>query len=310
MQATQAFSLAVFNSATPYTQPINQSSSLSTWSTSGTNRITLGTQEFGFASSIKFKNMRVYTDLTTVVHPEAPFGQMKLYCQSNCLTCSDVECESCEAGFYVNACVCRACSIYCLTCSRAGANACLSCTANLLLTKEGSCETTCHEGTFAENSRCMSCPPDCKACINSNECTACLDTLYQLETNNSVSCLQECPAGFFAEQKACSLCDASCKTCTGPTKTDCSECAEGYVLVGDECSQCTANAYYFDGLNCVACEASCDTCSLSGVRDSCVQGLTLNSGRLCGQADCEVGFYLGETGCYECHCELCEDENT
>jgi hypothetical protein len=128
MQANQAFSFAVFSSATPYTQ--YQAETLNTWSTSGTNRIILGTQEFGNTSSMKFKDMRVYTDLTTVVHPEVPFGQMKLHCQSNCISCSDVEtCASCAAGFYGNAGVCSACNINCLACSGAGVTACLTCAA-------------------------------------------------------------------------------------------------------------------------------------------------------------------------------------
>jgi hypothetical protein len=306
MKVPQTLSITLFTAAAPYVPSITQAPQLRMWNTAGYNRIILGNGVF----SIKFKDFRVYTDLSAVSLPAAPLAQIKFACLSNCLSCSDVDvCSSCEAGFYLEGGLCKCCNYSCRTCRGAGPNACLTCTAPLMYTQEGSCSRTCPLGFFDENAQCKLCPSPCKSCLNSQECSICKGDLFELKQQGSLSCLQECPEGYFIDQRSCIGCSSSCKSCTGPTAADCLECAQEYVLIGGKCAQCPTDAY-FDGLECLACESSCKKCSSSGACDSCPQGLTLSSEGLC--ITCQTGSYLGYIGCVECppQCESCASQSS
>jgi hypothetical protein len=308
MKVPQTTSIALFTAVTPYVPTTNQASQLMTWSTSGDNRIILGSQEYFGVSSIKFKDFRVYTDLSAVSLPAAPFAQIKVACVSNCLSCSDVDvCLSCESGFYLEGGLCKGCNYSCRTCRGAGPYACLTCVAPLIHTQEGSCPRTCPPW-FAEDADCKLCSSQCKSCVNSQECSICKEDLYELKQQGALSCLPECPGSYFVQQRACMTCSSSCKSCSGPTTADCLECAQEYALIGGRCAQCPVNAY-FDGLECLACESSCKTCSSPGACVSCPQDKTLSSEGLCISSSCPTGSYLGDTGCVECpRCESCESE--
>jgi hypothetical protein len=259
MKVLQTSSITLFTAATPYVPTTNQASQLRTWSTAGVNRIILGSQEYWGVSSIKFKDFRVYTDLSTVSLPVAPFAQIKVAYVSNCLACSDIDvCSNCESGFYLEGGLCKGCNYSCTTCSGAGPYACLTCAAPLMHTQDSSCSTTCPLGWFAEDAQCKLCSSQCKSCVSLKECTLCKEDLYELKQQSSLSCLPECPASFFVQQRACIACSSSCKSCAGPSEEECLECAEEYDLISGKCAQCPVDAY-FDGLECLACESSCKT---------------------------------------------------
>jgi hypothetical protein len=288
MQVPQTFSIALFTASAPFTPSSAQASQLRKWSTAGDNRIILGSQQYYGVSSIQFKDFRVYTELSVVSLPAAPFTQIKVGCTSNCLACSNVDvCTSCEAGFYLEAGLCKGCNFSCQTCSAAGPLACLSCPGGLVHTQEGSCSKTCPLGSFAEEALCRLCHSSCKSCDTSLECTQCTEALFELKREDSVACVQECPDSHFVELTSCSPCVSSCKTCTGPSAADCSECASDYSLVAGSCTQCPTGSY-LDGQSCSACDISCKSCSFSGACDSCPQDLSLTESGLCIDTTCEA----------------------
>jgi hypothetical protein len=273
-KSPHTYSFTLFNAAAPSSQTTPGSAAqLRLWNTSGVNRIILGYKEFYAScdSTLKFKDVRVYTDLSSVSLPGASFAQLKSQCQSNCLACSDVEvCSSCETGFYQEGGLCKGCSINCKTCS--GPSSCLSYAADFILSAAGSCGSACPSGTFAAESRCQVCPASCQTCTSSVQCSLCKADFYQLQLNDSVSCLQKCPQGYFTDQTACKPCASPCKTCTGSTIADAqsahrtSSCSERRALSAQQAPSsmvkavqlvtCSARAAVLHGLVIAALKAS------------------------------------------------------
>ncbi|KAG8515151.1 Extracellular matrix protein FRAS1, partial [Galemys pyrenaicus] len=111
-------------------------------------------------------------------------------------------------------------------------------------------------------------------------------------------------------------CDWSCSACSGPLRTDCLQCMDGYVLQGGACvEQCSAALYQDSGV-CKSCDNHCLQCQGPHECTRC-DGPFLLLEAQCVQ-ECGKGYFADHTnhkctacprGCLQCshgdRCHLC-----
>jgi hypothetical protein len=133
---------------------------------------------------------------------------------------------------------------------------------------------------------CSSC--DSTVCYNcatsATSCTSCQAPLVLL--NNACVTDADCPLGnYFLETVngfiTCTQCSSTCLTCA-ISKTRCTSCAPGLILVSNSClSSCPDGTYQLTSGNtitCPACSSNCKTCrTTADLCITCNDSYSLNS---------------------------------
>ena len=85
-----------------------------------------------------------------------------------------------------------------------------------------------------------------------------------------------CPVSYFEQIYSngieCLKCHKTCLSCSGPTHTDCTQCAAGRIMTKDHsCVACPLGQFVFksDPFECRDCDNSCSRCTGPG-RDDCL----------------------------------------
>jgi hypothetical protein len=180
-----------------------------------------------------------------------------------CLTCKDASASPqaqvciCNPGFYdgdpSTSQSCLACSSECLICD--AALKCLSCVDTHAEAVYGVCTCkegfvsgatgecgACCEGTFYAKDVCVSCHPDCKACVTHPSCTSCKNPDKVPGPEGCRSCEQ----GTFLQNASCEVCPWPCTSCSKEACFTCianaavkegkCSCDEGYLMDAEGCS--------------------------------------------------------------------------
>ncbi|TNN49528.1 Proprotein convertase subtilisin/kexin type 6 [Liparis tanakae] len=102
------------------------------------------------------------------------------------------------------------------------------------------CVPECTNGTFfqVEGMTCSPCHSSCRTCTGAGkkECIQCAEGHLQQEWR----CVRTCTPGYYSAEaagvphKMCHRCGDHCLSCSGPGTT-CTQCKEGYGLVGGTC---------------------------------------------------------------------------
>ncbi|KAL2100373.1 hypothetical protein ACEWY4_004767 [Coilia grayii] len=194
-------------------------------------------------------------------------------------------------------------------CEGPGAHQCVACLHYFLKFKNNtrSCVGSCPEGFWGDKKRCKKCFSSCRTCegSRSNQCTSCKPTHHFNEDTSS--CVTSCGDGYYAEHvgNVCRKCSENCLRCTA--STICSECTEGYSLVGNRCQKsCAVGTYLSEQGTCEPCHPSCATCAGAGA-DAC-QGCAV--GYLIEEwncvSSCSQGFYAAQQGSDISICRRCD----
>jgi hypothetical protein len=87
-------------------------------------------------------------------------------CSSNCVSCDDTDCFSCELGYFLDGIACTSCQPDCAECSASAV-----------------CDA-CNVGYYLQTTTCTPCPS--LGCLTCDESLACLSCLvgYYLDTND------------------------------------------------------------------------------------------------------------------------------
>ncbi|XP_058403319.1 extracellular matrix organizing protein FRAS1 isoform X7 [Diceros bicornis minor] len=189
-------------------------------------------------------------------------GSICLRCQNaRYLLLGDRCVPDCPSGYYAERGACKKCHSSCRTCQGKGPFSCSSCDPDLVLSHLGTCSTICFPGHYLDDNRaCQPCNTHCGSCDSQASCTSCLDP-------NKVLLFGECQYESCAPQyyldfptKTCKECDWSCNACSGPLRTDCLQCMDGYVLQDGACVEQCSPSFYRDLGLCKSCDSHCLQC--------------------------------------------------
>ncbi len=165
--------------------------------------------------------------------------------------------------------VCKACQSIFQFCSTCIVNACSTCHIGYIISFNKACVAACPSGYLNVSNICVSCNPECKACINiQNNCTSCNTgyLLYKNTSSNINECLTNCISGAFAFGEVCLSCSSPCLTCVN-SSTSCLSCMSNFYSLMNNVltcvSSCPSNSYDFNN-NCVYCSSSCSLCDAYG----------------------------------------------
>uniref|UniRef100_A0A7N5KQV8 Extracellular matrix organizing protein FRAS1 n=1 Tax=Ailuropoda melanoleuca TaxID=9646 RepID=A0A7N5KQV8_AILME len=185
----------------------------------------------------------------------------------NCTACwpsqvlLDGQCLSeCPDSYFNQEGSCIECHPTCRQCHGPSESDCSSCHPHVALAG-GSCRTSCKEEQFLNLvGYCTACEAHCGSCDSQASCTSCRDP-------NKVLLFGECQYESCAPQyyldfstKICKECDWSCNACSGPLRTDCLQCMDGYVLQDGACVEQCSPAFYRDLGLCKSCGNHCLQC--------------------------------------------------
>eukprot|EP00049_Salpingoeca_infusionum_P011344 m.196223 g.196223 ORF g.196223 m.196223 type:complete len:1583 (+) comp14904_c0_seq2:235-4983(+) len=175
---------------------------------------------------------------------------------------------SCAVGTFVDdtgACV--NCHTQCgdLGCSGPTASECNNCH---LYSNLGTCIGDCRDvdklnpAVAAASQECVACHSECKdGCFGASntQCVACAH--LELDAGDHKTCLAACPTMFFAQtsNSTCLPCHEQCGTgCTGPTASDCTDCASVQLPSGECAAECPITTYLdHSTMQCTPCDAEC-----------------------------------------------------
>ncbi|XP_046512812.1 extracellular matrix organizing protein FRAS1 isoform X5 [Equus quagga] len=189
-------------------------------------------------------------------------GSICLRCQNaRYLLLGDRCVPDCPSGYYAERGACKKCHSSCRTCQGRGPFSCSSCDTDLVLSHLGTCSTTCFPGHYLDdNHACQPCSTHCGSCDSQGSCTSCRDP-------NKVLLFGDCQYESCAPQyyldlstNTCKECDWSCNACSGPLRTDCLQCIEGYVLQDGACVEQCSPSFYRDSGLCKSCNSHCLQC--------------------------------------------------
>ncbi|KAM4854655.1 extracellular matrix organizing protein FRAS1 [Thomomys bottae] len=224
----------------------------------------------------------------------------------------------CPSGYYSERGACKRCHSSCTTCQGGGPFSCSSCDTSLVLTHTGTCSTACFPGHYLDDNHvCQPCSPHCRSCDSQASCTSCLDPSKVLLFGD---CQYEiCAPQYYLDlfTKTCRECDWSCNACSGPLKTDCLQCMDGYVLQGGTCVEQCSPSFYRDSDLCKNCDSHCLQCQGLHECTRC-EGPFLLLEAQCVQ-ECGKGYFADHAkhkctacpqGCLQCshrdRCHLCD----
>ncbi|XP_062964839.1 extracellular matrix organizing protein FRAS1 isoform X1 [Cynocephalus volans] len=246
-------------------------------------------------------------------------GSVCLKCQNaRYLLLGDHCVPDCPSGYYTERGACKRCHSSCRTCWGRGPFSCSSCDTNLVLSHIGTCSTTCFPGHYLDDNRvCQSCDTHCRSCDSQTSCTSCRDPSKVLLFGECQyeSCAQQYYLDF--STKTCKECDWSCNACSGPLRTDCLQCMDGYVLQEGACMEQCSLAFYQDLGLCKSCDSHCLQCHGPHECTHC-EGPFLLLESQCVQ-ECGKGYFADHEehkctacpwGCLQCshrdQCHLCD----
>lgn len=141
------------------------------------------------------------------------------------------EADKCPEGTYLKDDECKECDSSCKTCTGPGAS-CSSCPGGMVL-ENGLCKRSgsCPNVETYLDSTCKVCHANCgDDCMGpqNTDCIGCEPGFFS-SGPQSRTCTNTCPSGTFdAGGNVCSPCHMGCKKCSGPSATQCTECATGY----------------------------------------------------------------------------------
>ncbi|EAR84801.2 transmembrane protein, putative (macronuclear) [Tetrahymena thermophila SB210] len=215
---------------------------------------------------------------------------------NTCTTCSDANrvpplCSCAQSYFTKIDGTCSQCSQICKTCTLSATN-CTQCFASNTLSPPN---CACMDGfTYVgtDYTQCLPCSNMCQTCSGTQStCTKCNPGRI-----NFPSCT--CPDSQYDDgvSKACQNCPPQCTKCT--SNSSCSECKSGYVLIGNQCQQCSYK---------------CSTCQNADVNNcsACSNSLRINA----PGCNCQSGYFDTNTSnpvCQQCniYCSTCVNSAT
>ncbi|XP_023559071.1 extracellular matrix protein FRAS1 [Octodon degus] len=217
--------------------------------------------------------------------------QPKVLHHGYCLT-------SCGEGFYADHGVCAACYASCQTCVGPEPSHCTECRSpemglqvgQLLATvPSGECLPHCSAQFYLESTGlCEACDTHCRSCTSPTSCTSCRDPNHVLLFGDCQS--ESCALQYYLDistrtcraadsslknrlwglrldgkqadltQTSSAECDWSCNVCSGPLRTDCLQCMDGYVLQDGACEERCSLSFYHDAGLCKSCDNHCLQC--------------------------------------------------
>uniref|UniRef100_A0A8C3WYZ9 Fraser extracellular matrix complex subunit 1 n=1 Tax=Catagonus wagneri TaxID=51154 RepID=A0A8C3WYZ9_9CETA len=224
----------------------------------------------------------------------------------------------CPSGYFAERGACQKCHSSCRTCQGRGPFSCSSCDSSLVLSHLGTCSSTCFPGHYLGNNRaCQPCHTHCRSCDSQASCTSCRDPNKVLLFGD---CQHErCAPQYYLDlsSKTCKECDWSCNACSGPLRTDCLQCMDGYVLQDGACAEQCSPSFYRDSGLCRSCDSHCLQCQGPHVCTRCEGPFLLLEAR-CVQ-ECGKGYFADHAnrectacpqGCLRCsrrdRCHLCD----
>ncbi|XP_032739045.1 extracellular matrix protein FRAS1 [Lontra canadensis] len=218
-------------------------------------------------------------------------GSVCLSCQNaRYLLLGDHCVPDCPPGYFAERGACKKCHSSCRTCQGTGPFSCTSCDADLVLSHLGTCSTACFPGHYLDDSRaCQPCGAHCGSCDSQAGCTSCRDP-------NKVLLFGECQYESCAPQyyldfstRICRECDWSCNACSGPLRTDCLLCMDGYVLQDGACVEQCSPSFYRDVGFCKSCGNHCLQCQGPHECTRCEEPYLLSEAQ-CVQ-ECGKGYF-------------------
>ncbi|XP_013371586.1 PREDICTED: extracellular matrix protein FRAS1 isoform X1 [Chinchilla lanigera] len=246
-------------------------------------------------------------------------GSICLRCQNaRHLLLGDHCVPHCPSGYYTEKGTCKRCHSSCRTCQGRGPFSCSSCNTSLVLTHISTCSTSCFPGHYLDDNRaCQTCGTHCRSCASHASCTSCRDP-------NKVLLFGECQYESCAPQyyldistNTCRECDWSCNVCSGPLRTDCLQCMDGYVLQDGACGEQCSLSFYRDLGLCRSCDNHCLQCQGPYQCTHCEEPFLLLEAQ-CVQ-ECGKGYFSDHAkrkctacpqGCLQCSsvdwCQLCD----
>ena len=228
----------------------------------------------------------------------------------NCIQCNSSVpemCLQCSPGYWTNSNgTCVACPAYCAQCTSA-----TFCTQLLQPMGYVLVATSMTSNVVA------ACDPGCSTCSASNpqECTDCMSGYYLMSatfsyclpctfssscetcsTTNPGICLTCFPGFYLNSSSICVMCTFPCVACSGQNATQCSACAQGYVLTvsNNTCIQSNSSSLSNFGTVIENCANSVLTTATNGSNS-----LTCKL--------CDRGYALTTAGCAPCSqgCLVC-----
>ena len=193
---------------------------------------------------------------------------------SNCTTCNESQCITCDTPYLVNVTDCFLCEQAWSNCSQCDTTGCSACANPYVLNNTHTC-FLCRDAwtncDTCDNTTCLTCitnwawdGTNCFQCVSVfNNCTSC----------NVTACLScQTPYELSLTNK-CFLCNVTWPNCLSCNANGCLTCADGYAWNGTDCFLCS-NQF-----------VGCDNCTNSSCLN-CVFPFRLN-GTVC-QANCTL----------------------
>ncbi|KAG3276368.1 Fraser extracellular matrix complex subunit 1 [Ictidomys tridecemlineatus] len=197
---------------------------------------------------------------------------------------------------------------------------CLRCQNARYLLLGDHCVPDCPSGYYAERGACKKCHSSCRTCQGGGpfSCSSCDANLVLTHIG---TCSTTCFPGHHLDdnhacQRRCFKCDWSCNACSGPLRTDCLQCMDGYVLQEGACVEQCSPSFYRDMGLCKSCDSHCLQCQGPHECTRC-EGPFLLLEAQCVQ-ECGKGYFADHAkhicsacpqGCLQCshrdRCHLC-----
>eukprot|EP00439_Symbiodinium_sp_Y106_P000855 s231_g1.t1 len=262
-------------------------------------------------------------------------GRSCQVCHGNCEVCTQANaCQRCKNGLYLSRD--QWCEVSCpdgyyrngtedvgRSCLRCPDSAmkCIGpaliteCRDWLYLTPDGTCSSSCPEGTYPHGAnsvgrRCESCVNDCVHCTRDNVCLQCRNSKY---LTPDFWCEATCPPGSWknysgAVGSRCEVCPGDFGACITPAYA--TECKNSKYLTHEAtCQDACPNGYFPKGngdvgRHCPQCHDDCYSCSTSNVCTVCDNGKFLSPNMWCDET-CPDGYYRNGTAKIGNTCPQC-----
>ncbi|KAL4436307.1 hypothetical protein ABPG74_015898 [Tetrahymena malaccensis] len=215
---------------------------------------------------------------------------------NTCNTCSGTNRQpplcNCANGYFTQTDgTCAQCSQICRTCTLTATN-CTQCQASNTQSPPGCACLDGYTYVGTDYTQCLPCSNMCQTCSGTQStCTKCNPGRI-----NFPSCT--CPDSQYDDgvSKACQNCPPQCTKCT--SNSSCQACASGYVLIGNQCQQCSYK---------------CSTCQNADVNNcsACSNSLRINA----PTCNCQNGYFDSNANnpvCQQCniYCLTCINSAT
>ena len=166
-------------------------------------------------------------------------------CVDNCLTNQYQQISTLDGQTY-----CLNCHPLCnpnLSCTGSLASQCTACAYYI---EDATCVQECSIGTYISNNTCLPCSEQCLPSENCTgpatyHCNQCANVSIAQSIDNVTYdvCITECPTRYYTDQnQICQYCHDQCQGgCSGPFSTQCSSCANAYIVHDDNLVECVSS---------------------------------------------------------------------